>query len=203
MIFKAAIFAAALVIQASAAQAQDHLTTGQASFIFDGARIEIGPRAPDAVKFASRFASLTPSCDPFCIAPLSTAEGVDTVIEPQVLDFLINAVGRNEGLLVDARMPPARALGYIPGSVNLPHETLSEDNAFRDQILKALGARSFEDIYNFSDAQKLIIYDNGPSQNDAGLLISHLIQVGYPLDKIKYYRGGMQVWSVLALTIQE
>ncbi|MDG1069824.1 MAG: hypothetical protein P8P40_15830 [Sulfitobacter sp.] len=48
-----------------------------------------------------------------------------------------------------------------------------------------------------------MVYDNGPSQNDAGVLIAHLLEVGYPPEKIRYYRGGMQVWSVLALTVQE
>lgn len=85
----------------------------------------------------------------------------------------------------------------------MPHPTIAEAGETRTQILKALGARAFDDIYNFADAQMLMVYDNGPSQNDAGVLIAHLLEVGYPPEKIRYYRGGMQVWSVLALTVQE
>lgn len=155
------------------------------------------------MKFASRFASLKASCDPHCAAPALVAVGIETVIEPQLLEFMVEAVGRNTGLLVDARMPADRALGFIPGSVSLPHQMLAELNDIRTQTLKALGARTFEDVYNFADAQTLMVYDNGPSQNDAGLLVAHLLEVGYPPEKIRYYRGGMQVWSVLALTVQE
>lgn len=199
------MFAAVLVVQVGTGVAKADPSLGQASFVFDGETVEITPNSADAVKYTSRFARLTASCDPNCIAPQSAAVGIETVIEPQVLEFLENTVGEGTGLLVDARMPEDRALGFIPGSVNLPHAAMAkrEDEGARQPILMALGARNFEDVYNFADAQKLMIYDNGPSQNDAGELIAHLLEVGYPPEKIRYYRGGMQVWSVLALTVQE
>lgn len=200
---RAAIVAAVLAVQMTSGMAQSGPSLARASFVFDGERIEIAPNFPQAVTYASRFASLTAPCDPDCIAPLRAADKVETVIEPQVLEFLQDTVARNEGLLVDARMPADRALGFIPGSVSLPHATLAQDNDLRVQILKVLGAREFEGVYNFADAQMLMVYDNGPSQNDAGVLVGHLLGIGYPPDKIRYYRGGMQVWSVLALTVQE
>ena len=177
--------------------------TSQAVFNFGGALVQIAPSAANAATYASRFATVPLTCDPYCIAPKTAAVGIEPLIESQVLDFLVDMVGNNEGLLVDARMPEGRALGYIPGSVSLPHETLAPENQFRDEILKALGARAFEDVFNFVDAQSLVVYDNGPTQNDAGVLISHLLEVGYPPEKIRYYRGGMQVWSVVGLTVQE
>jgi len=200
---RAAFFAATLVAHAISGAAHADISLAQALFIFDGKRVEIGPNTPDAAKYASRFASIPASCDPNCIAPAEAAVGIETVIEPQVLAFLADAVGKNKWLLVDARMPSDRGLGFIPGSVSLPHPTIAEAGETRTQILKALGARAFDDIYNFADAQMLMVYDNGPSQNDAGVLIAHLLEVGYPPEKIRYYRGGMQVWSVLALTVQE
>jgi rhodanese-related sulfurtransferase len=203
MIKLAMIFATALAVQALAVQAQDHLTEGKASFIFNGERVLIEQNPTTAAEYAARFSGLTPSCDPYCIAPELAAVGIETVVEPQVLDFLIESAGRNKGLLIDARLPADRAMGYIPGSVIIPHTILENDNDTRKDVLKALGARAFDDIYNFNDAQNLMIYDGGPSQNDAGLLISYLLEVGYPPEKLSYYRGGMQVWSVLALTIQE
>lgn len=197
------ISAIALAVCAAAAFADDQKASGAAEFIFDGTRINIEAASPDASKYASIFASLTPSCDPDCITAPSVADGIETVIEPQVLDFLVSAVGRNEGLLVDARMPDDRRIGFIPGSVSLPHETLAPENEFQKEILKALGARAFEDVFNFADAQKLVVFDNGPTQNDAALLIAHLLEAGYPSENIRYYRGGMQVWSVIGLTVQE
>jgi len=200
---RTAIFAVVFAVQAFAALADAGTGNGKASFIFDGNRVLISQNAQNAAAKAAVFAEIEPSCDPSCIAPHEAAAGIKTVIEPDVLDFLVNMVGKNEGLLVDARMPEARKSGFIPGSVNLPHQTLAKDNSFRDQILTALGVRIFDDVYNFSDAQSLLIYDNGPSENDAGALVSNLLDAGYPIEKIEYYRGGMQVWSVLALTIQE
>jgi rhodanese-related sulfurtransferase len=203
MIGRAWGIVALLAMQAGAAAAQDHLTNARASFIFDGARVEIAPNFPDAPVYAARFAALQPLCDPDCIAPEAAAVGVRTVIEPDVLGFLVNEVAQNQGLLVDARMPGGRALGFIPGSVSLPHETVASDNEFRDEILKALGARAFESVFNFADAQRLVVFDNGPSQNEASILIAHLLDACYPAEKINYYRGGMQVWSVVGLTVQE
>ncbi|KIN74770.1 rhodanese-like domain-containing protein [Sulfitobacter guttiformis] len=195
--------AAALMVQGVAGQAQDHAASAQAVFTFAGQSVSISPRAADAAKYAGRFAMLAPSCDPFCIAPSNAADGIETLVEGQVLEFLVTAVAANTGLLVDARMPQGRALGFIPGSVSMPFETLAPENEFRDEILKALGARAFQDVFNFADAQNLVIFDSGPTQNDAGVLIAHLLEAGYPPDKIRYYRGGMQVWSVVGLTVQE
>ena len=203
MIGRAAILAAAFFVQAEIVNAQNYLKTAQVAFNFGGVPIQIGPDAANAAKYASRFASVSASCDPHCIVPASVAAGIETIIEDQLLSFLMENVGTNSGLLVDARMPEGRALGYIPGSVSLPHETMSAENEFRDEILKALGARAFEGVFNFVDAQSLVVFDNGPTQNDAGVLISHLLEVGYPPEKIRYYRGGMQVWSVVGLTVQE
>lgn len=200
MIIWAAIFAAIALAQAAPAQSQDHLASAQAVFDFGGERIEIRPNSLDAAIYAGRFAG---SCDPFCIAPQTVAVDVETLVEAQVLEFLLEAVGQNTGLFIDARMPNGRALGVIPGSVSLPHETLSQKNEFRDEILKALGARAFEDVFDFADAQNIVVYDNGPTRNDAGSLIARLLEVGYPPEKIRYYRGGMQVWSVVGLTVQE
>lgn len=197
------IFTFALALGVTSALADEQKASGQVHLLFDGHEISIGPSFPKASEYAAKFAAIEPSCDPYCVVPQQVADGIKTVDEHGVLGFLVSAVGRSEGLLVDARMPSDRSLGFIPGSVSLPHETVEKDNEFRVEILKALGARTFEGVFNFADAQQLVVFDNGPTQNDAGILISHLLAAGYPAEQIRYYRGGMQVWSVLGLTIQE
>lgn len=192
-----------LFLLASSAAAQEQAGAVKASFIFNGERVLIGRGNPDAARFAMRFASVQDECDRPCIAPLQVAEGVQSLDESQVLDFLTTQVAGNIGLMVDARRPEERAVGFIPGSVNLPHSTVAEGNSFRDDILKALGAREFDGLYNFADARQLLVYDNGPASNDAGLLVANLLAAGYPAELIRYYRGGMQVWAVLGLSIQE
>ena len=134
---------------------------------------------------------------------MQVANGVVTFGETEVLQFLVNEVAGNTGLMVDARMPQDRERGFSPGSVSLPHETMAKGNPFKIDILKALGAREFDGTFNFADARALLVYDRGPSSSEAGKLVNNLLEAGYPAAKIKYYRGGMQVWSVLGFSIEE
>lgn len=198
-----AIVATLCLFVASAAGAEERVTQASASFLFNGQRIEIGRDSRDAARFVAAFASAGDACGAPCIAPLQVAPGIRTVDEIGVLDFLTRDVADNTGLMVDARLPEDRAKGFIPGTVSLPFATLNPDNDFRDDILRALGARELDGIFNFADARALLVYDLGPSSNDAGSLIANLLTAGYPADLIRYYRGGMQVWSVLGFSIEE
>jgi rhodanese-related sulfurtransferase len=195
--------ATALMIAASASHAQERLTPAKASFFFNGEQITISRNAPEAVQAAQTFVSADPNCGGPCIAPMQIAQGVETLGEAEVLEFLVTQVAAGRGLMVDARAPEERAKGFIPGTVSLPHKTLLAQNAYRKDILLALGARSYEDVFNFSDARSLLIYDNGPSSDDAGQLVANLLEAGYPPEMIHYYRGGMQVWSVLGFSIEQ
>jgi hypothetical protein len=198
----AALFAISC-LSGGAVFAQDAFKEAKASFIFNGERIQIDRDNPDAGLLAVRFVSTGDACGAPCIAPMVVADGIPTFGETDVLQFLVDSVAGNKGLMVDARMPEGRAKGFIPGTVSLPFATMSEDNQFKNDILKALGAREFDGVFNFADARELLIYDNGPSSDDAGNLVRNLLAAGYPTDKIRYYRGGMQVWSVLGFSIEE
>ncbi|MEP5728692.1 MAG: rhodanese-like domain-containing protein [Sulfitobacter sp.] len=190
-----------LVLLATITAAQEHLTEAKATFIFNGKRININRDNPDVLRLVTQFAATGTECGTPCIAPMQVAPGVATLDETQVLDFLVSYVAGNAGLMVDARDPEDRALGFIPGTVNLPYVTMGPQNPQRNSILQALGAREFGGVYNFTDARKLLVYDAGPSTNDAGVLIGHLIEIGYPPNMIMYYRGGMQMWSMLGFSI--
>lgn len=203
MNIKPSVLAAAFVVSVGSAQAESHSSGAQAEFVFNGVELSISTGFAQAATYAARFAALAPDCDPACISGPTAVSDVQTLVEPEVLEFLAQIVGKNQGLLVDARLPKGREMGFIPGSVSLPAETVGPNSEFRDDILKALGARAFEDVFNFADAQSLVVYDSGPTQHDAKALITNLLAAGYPPEKIRYYRGGMQVWAVLGLTIQE
>ncbi len=194
---------AGFCLSSGAVYAQDTFKEAKASFIFNGERVQIDRANPDAARFVVRFTSGGDACGAACIAPMVVAGGVGTFGENDVLEFLVDKVAGNKGLMVDARMPADRANGYIPGSVSLPFATMSPENEFKDDILIALGARALDGVFNFSDARELLVYDTGPSTDDAGKLVSRLLAAGYPSEKIHYYRGGMQVWSVLGFSIEE
>lgn len=202
MFHKSVIVAFAAAFFASAAGAQELVSGAKASFIFNGERIKISRGNPQAPRFAMQFAAPAQGCGEPCIAPMQAAPGVATLDETQVLQFLTEKVAGNVGLMVDARTPEGRAQGFIPGTVSLPYTTVHPENGFRDQILQALGAREFDGVFNFADARELLIYDHGPSADDAGRLIRNLLAAGYPEEKLHYYRGGMQVWSVLGFSIE-
>ena len=197
-----AIAAVACGLCASSAFAQDQVLEAKASFLFNGAQIEISRDTDTAPQHAATFAGISNTCGAPCIAPMEVAGGVPTFGETEVLSFLVNEVANSTGLLVDARMPNDRAKGFIPGSVNLPYATLDAGTSFLSEIFTALGARALNGEFNFADAQSLLVYDTGPSSDDAGRLVNNLLAAGYPAEKIKYYRGGMQVWAVLGFSIE-
>lgn len=195
--------AVALVFFTSVAAAQDRRTEVAASFTFNGATVTINRDAAPVPDIAARFLATHGACDGPCIDPMTAAPGVETFGEVEVLAFLSGKVENNTGLMVDARLPLNRAKGYIPGTVSLPHDTVAPDSPMRGDILKALGAREFDGVYNFADAPDLLVYDNGPMDAVDGLLIENLLAAGFPAAKLTTYRGGMLVWSTLGLAVQE
>lgn len=145
------------------------------------------------------FAKTSRPCPPFCIHPMSVAQGVETIGELEVMDFLDGPVRKGEGLLIDSRVPEWYVKGSIPGSINVPFSTLEPTNPYRDEILGALGAKKIGSGWDFSGAYQLALFCNGPWCDQGPRAIRDLLSVGYPAEKIKYYRGGMQVWLVLGL----
>ncbi len=197
-----AICAVAVGFYASTGFAQEQALEAKASFIFNGEQILISRDTDNAAHYAAAFAGVNGTCGAPCIAPMKVAANVPTLGETEVLSFLVDEVANSTGLLIDARMPQDRAQGFIPGSVNLPYATLDSGTAFVTEIFTALGARTLNGAFSFADAQSLLVYDTGPSTDDAGRLVKNLLAAGYPAEKIKYYRGGMQVWAVLGFSIE-
>jgi rhodanese-related sulfurtransferase len=140
---------------------------------------------------------------PFNIQPFEPIKGVETVTELDVIEFIKNEVSENEGLLVDARMPKWYQNGTIPGALNIPFSILygGENNKYIEQIFEVCGVELDDGKFDFSDAQTLLIFDNGPWCQQGVAAMKELIKLGYPKDKILYYRGGMQFWQILGLTV--
>ena len=55
--------------------------------------------------------------------------------------------------------------------------------------------------WDFSLAKKVVIWCNGVWCGQSPRAIKGMLVLGYPADKIYYYRGGMQAWQSLGLTI--
>ncbi len=149
------------------------------------------------------FAKTSRPCPPFCVHPISAGEGVETVGELEVLEFLRDHVETGTGHLVDSRLESWYQAGTIPGAINLPFNLFEQGelNPFLEPILGQLGARKVDGQWNFDNAAELCLFCNGPWCDQSPRAIRNLLSLGYPPEKLRYYRGGIQVWKLLGLTI--
>ena len=151
------------------------------------------------------FAKTSRKCPPFCIQPSELAHGVKTIAELEVLDFLCKIGGGDVSMMViDSRTPAWVAKGVIPGSVNIPWDTLSlsksDPAAMREILENRLGASQRNGFWDFGNVKTLALYCNGPWCGQSSTTIKDLLKIGYPAHQIHWYRGGMQDWESLGLT---
>ena len=153
-------------------------------------------------KLTNSYTKTSRPTPPFNIQPFEPIKGIKTVSELDVIYFLRDMVSENEGLLIDARMPKWYKDGSIPGSLNVPFSILAKKNtSFIEQIFELFGVEKDKNGWDFSEAQTLLVFDNGPWCQQGVFAMKHLISLGYPKEKILYYRGGMQFWQILGLTV--
>lgn len=167
------------------------------------------------------WAKTSRNCPPFCIEPHAPVPGVALVTEPELFTFMEQKVNKDLGVIIDARLPDWHERGTIPGSVNIPFTVFQRD--YNDtKLVKALtllgakprgtvssftrwtetifGNNDKTDHWDFSEAKELVLWCNGPWCGQSPHAIRALAKLGYPLEKIHYYRGGMQMWQILGLT---
>jgi rhodanese-related sulfurtransferase len=151
------------------------------------------------------FAKTSRKCPPFCIKPISLGHGVETIGELEVIDYVTKmSNGDSSIILVDNRTPDWVARGTIPGAVNIPFTKMSRAKGADDltiaETLEKLGAKESSKGWDFSNVKTAVFFCNGMwcGQSPAG--IAGLLAEGFPGEKIKWYRGGMQSWEILGLT---
>ncbi|MFZ9038909.1 MAG: rhodanese-like domain-containing protein [Gammaproteobacteria bacterium] len=152
------------------------------------------------------FAKTSRKCPPFCIQPATLAPGVETIAELEMLDYLKRkSEGDDSIVVVDSRTPDWVAKGTIPGAINIPWTSLNPakgaDPISIGEILEGrFNARNLEGLWDFREARTLVMFCNGMWCGQSPNNIKNLLGFGYPADKIKWYRGGMQSWETLGLT---
>jgi rhodanese-related sulfurtransferase len=153
-------------------------------------------------KIKNSYTKTSRPAPPFTIQPFQPIEGIETISELDVIEFISKEVNSNTGLLIDARMPKWHQVGTIPGAINIPFSILSTkgNNPFISQIFELFGAVEKSGEWDFSKAQTILVFDNGPWCQQGVRAMKNLVHLGYPKSKILYYRGGMQFWQVLGLT---
>ncbi len=152
------------------------------------------------------FAKTSRKCPPFCIQPMQLATGVETIAELELLEYLQRKTDGDDSILViDSRDPAWVAKGTIPGSINIPWNRLSPDNgadpiSIGGILVEHFNAMNLEGLWDFSNARTLVMFCNGMWCGQTPDNIKSLLSFGYPADRIKWYRGGMQNWENLGLT---
>lgn len=133
-----------------------------------------------------------PDCPPFCIQPMTPAEGVTTIGELE----LIEAMQEGDTILVDGRTPDWFAGGTIPGAINIPYTESIER-------LAELGCEpDFDGKFDCTNASKVIMFCNGTWCGQSPTAIREMISAGYPAERISYYRGGMLDWRLLGFNVR-
>ncbi len=169
------------------------------------------------------FAKTSRPCPPFCIQPISLGPDIETIGEVEMINYLKKMDGGDSSILViDSRTPDWVAKGTIPGAKNISWVELTpKKGATTEGIMKVMaeefnvglakGADSFSvdeaiaagdtsQQFNYSKAKTLVLFCNGMWCGQSPASIKTLLKFGYPADKMKWYRGGMQDWAILGLS---
>ncbi len=151
------------------------------------------------------FAVTSRKCPPFCIRPFTTAEGVETIAELEVIGYAKKmSAGDSNIMVVDNRTPSWYKKGTIPGAVSVPFTKINRSKGADDvsiaDSLELFGAVEGDKGWDFSKAKTLVMFCNGMWCGQSPLGIAGIMAEGYPAEKIKWYRGGMQSWESLGLT---
>ena len=99
-----------------------------------------------------------------------------------------------EVMVIDSRTPDWFAGGSIPGAVNIPYDRMVDR-------LGELGCEPDFDGWDCEGARRVALFCNGLWCGQSPSAIRAIIAAGYPAERISYYRGGMQSWRVLGLSV--
>jgi rhodanese-related sulfurtransferase len=154
------------------------------------------------------YARTSRPCPPFCVQPMSLHPAVQTIGEIELLDYLRRASQGDESIVViDSRTPDWVERGTIPGAINIPWTQLDLSRARAGDVAAILqfdfGVTQLKEFWNFDNAKTLILFCNGFWCGQSPTNIRNLLSIGYPPEKLKWYRGGMQAWKLLGLTTVE
>lgn len=178
---------------------------GEFSVMHAGKELLIRRNQDTGAMLEFNFARTSRPCPPFCAQPIVVADGVMTIGEVELVAFMRSALKDGSGLLIDARTADWHERGTIPGSINIPYTHLNPAQGANEITLEGplimFGARKGDDEWDFSEVRTLVLWCNGPWCGQSPAAIRGLLSIGYPADKLRYYRGGMQLWQVFGLPV--
>lgn len=203
-----AIALASSFAMVTAAEAKDQVKITSkmmsAKVIHNGKNVAIKRNQNQKNTINPAFSKTSRKCPPFCIRPAVTAPDVETIAELEVINYAQKASKGENVLIVDARTPNWNKKGTIPTAVNVPFTKLLVSKGANDvtigEALETFGAVEADKGWDFSKAKTLVLFCNGMWCGQSPLAINALLKLGYPAEKLKWYRNGMQDWEILGLS---
>jgi len=138
--------------------------------------------------------------------PISLAKGLETLGEVEFIELMKKAQVDDTIAIIDSRKPGWFEKLRIPGALNVPYTDFDNKEDAISAMEDEMGVVQKKDgTLDFSDAKTLALYCNGYWCGQTPAMIKNakysLLKMGYPVSKIKYYRGGMQAWTSLGFTV--
>ena len=125
-------------------------------------------------------------------------DDLETYGELEVLATIKEMQKNDQILLIDGRTEQWYEYFTIPGSINVPFIYFKRAQEFEfefEDALKLFGVKILKhNEYDFTHAKTIVVFCNGPWCSQSPDMIFALLELGYPADKMKWYRGGMQDW---------
>ncbi|MFK5976595.1 MAG: rhodanese-like domain-containing protein [Sulfurovum sp.] len=139
------------------------------------------------------------------LLPISLDEDIETYGELEVLAFMKEiSKGDKKKVLIDGRTESWYEYRTIAGAVNMSFKHFKDRERFHFEFkahLKDLGVViNKNETLNFDKAKEVVIFCNGPWCGQSVAMIRALEEIGYPLENIKWYRGGLQNWLGAGMT---
>jgi len=106
-------------------------------------------------------------------------------------------------MIIDARLPDWYEKFTLPTAENIPFKYFNPKNGNFEDILEEIGVEIENGKYHFENAKTLLLFCNGPWCPQSTFAINNLQKIGYPEEKLKWYRGGTYAWKMLNLTTIE
>jgi rhodanese-related sulfurtransferase len=180
----------------------------------NGTPFEIARTKDNDAVMPPMYSKTSRPCPPFCIQPMEIAKGVINIGEIEFIDYLVQKSNGDDTLeVIDSRTADWVLVATIPGTINVPWISLSREVGVtaakmtsvltqqfnvkitnKDAIDEYFEAKKLEQLLDFSDAKTLVLFCNGTWCEQSAIQIRLLLQLGYPAEKIIYYRDGLQGW---------
>jgi len=154
------------------------------------------------------------------LQPMDLGKGIKTVGELEILVHIKKSqTDPKDYILIDARTPRWFEQMTIPTSINLPFNEIdyeedkdeddfdSEDEyeeyveAYK-KVFKLLNITQTKSGLDFSKAKSVVLFCNGSWCSQSPKAIFKLINMGYPIEKLCWYRGGLQDWLIYDFTVK-